>query len=257
MQLIEEAYFREVDGVFVPQDIARGYWSRESLHGRPLIGLLGQELERRHGDPAFLPARFNVDMHRQPVFGPVTVETRMLRDGGRLRLAEALLLIDGVEHARAQCQFLRTGHEPPGRIWAPEPWGAPPPDSIEPLPDPKRRGLAEMRPIVGKMGGYGPRQVWTREYFGLVEGVALTPFSRLALAADFASPWVHIGDAGVHYMNTDVVVQIHRLPQGEWLGFEASGHEASQGIAVGNCRIHDVDGAVGFISATALTNRRR
>ncbi|MET0248195.1 MAG: thioesterase family protein [Sphingobium sp.] len=253
----QDPYFREENGRFVPLEVARGYWSRDMLHGRPLIGIIGRELERVHGDPAFIPARFNVDLHRTPRFAPVEVETRLLRSGGRLRLAEAVLTIDGEEYARATCQFLRVGEAPPGRIWAPAPWDVPSPHAIAPRPDPKRRGLSEMRPIAGRMGAYGPRQVWTREYFDLVEGQTMTPFARVALAADFASPWTHIGDAGVHYMNTDIVVHLHRLPRGEWLGFEVTGHDASQGIAVGHCRLYDADGAIGFISATALTNQRR
>lgn len=255
--MTRDAYFREDDGGFVPLEIARGYWTCDSLHGRAIVGLLGHVLEGRLGDPEFVPVRFNVDMHRLPGFRPVQVQTRLIRAGGRLRLAEAVLSIDGIEHARAQCQYLRAGDEPPGRIWAPELWNAPPPEAVAPWPGDPRESLAELRPIKGSLRTFGPRQIWTCEHFDIVEGRALSPFSRLALAADFASPWVHAADRGVHYMNTDVISQVHRLPRGPWIGFETTGHEASQGIAVGQCRIYDVEGAIGFISATALANKKR
>ena len=96
-----------------------------------------------------------------------------------------------------------------------------------------------------------------REKYNLVQGVPHSPFSRAAVAADYASPYVHAGDAGIQYINTDITLQLHRLPEGEWIGFEAAGHEASHGIAAGYCRLHDCTGAIGFVSCTALANERR
>jgi hypothetical protein len=187
----------------------------------------------------------------------VEIGTEVIRDGGRLRLVEAWLTVEGKEYARAQCQFLKPTDEPPGRVWSPAgAWGAPAPHELLPEPDPKHRHMAEWRIIAGGLGHYGERRVWQREYYALIEGEVSTPFSRVAVAADFASPWIHAGDAGIGYINTDVVVQLHRLPRGAWLGFEATGHEASQGIAVGNCRLHDEDGVIGYIGVTALANRK-
>ncbi|MCK9541757.1 MAG: thioesterase family protein [Novosphingobium sp.] len=255
--MAREAFLREEGGAFAPNEYSRGYWRDDSIHGRSLVGLLGQEIERRHGQAGWIPARFNVDMHRLAKFRPLKVETRSIRDGGRLRLIEAALTQDGLEVARAQCQFLRTGEAPEGRVWSPEPWGVSPPAELAPLDDPKRMRLAEWRPISGEMGTCGQRRIWTREFFDIVEGVPLTPFARVAVGADFGSPWIHSGDAGIKYINTDIVVQLHRLPRGEWLGLESTGHEASQAIAVGNCRFYDEDGPLGYISATALSNERR
>jgi hypothetical protein len=253
----DDAFFREEGGLYVPLEPSRGYWSRDSIHGRSVVGLIGQEIERLHGEAGMIPARFNVDMHRLARFAPVRIETRVVRDGGRLRLVEAMLTIDGVEQARAQCQFLRAAEQPEGRVWAPEPWQVPAPDALKSLPDPKRKRLSEWRIIAGGMGSYGPRQMWMREYFPLVHGRPMTPFTRVVASADFASPWIHASDKGIGYINTDIIVQLHRLPRGEWVGFESTGHEASQAIAVGHCRLYDEDGAIGYISATALANQRR
>jgi hypothetical protein len=196
-------------------------------------------------------------MHRQTRFQPCRIETRVVRDSRRIRLVEAVLTIDGEEYARAQCQFLRATDHPEGRVWAPAPWQVPSPHMLESMPDPKKKRLSEWRVVTGGLGAYEPRQLWTREYFPIVEGRAMTAFAHVAAAADFASPWVHSSDAGILYINTDVVVQLHRVPRSEWLGFEATGHEASQGIAVGHCRLYDEEGAIGYVSVTALSNRRR
>lgn len=255
--MTDDALFVAEGNLYHPLKPARGYWTRDSMHGRAIVGLIGHEIGRVHGASGMMPSRFNVDMHRLPPFAPVRVETRLVRDGGRLRLVEAILYSGDTEYARGQCQFLRPTDPPEGRVWSPGPWDAPAPETIEPLPDPERRRMAEWRVITGGFGHFGPRRIWLREFFTLVQGVPLTPWARVCLAADFGSPWAHMSDAGIRYINTDIIVQIHRLPVGEYLGFEAAGHEASQGIAVGNCRLHDRKGAIGFVSATALSNSRR
>ncbi|MET0371505.1 MAG: hypothetical protein ABW039_09030 [Sphingobium sp.] len=250
-------FFARDGALYVPLEPTHGYWKHDSLHGRAIVGLIGYEMERVHGADGLVPVRYNVDMHKLARFAPVAIETRVIRDSARLRLVEAVMLLDGVEHARAQCQFLRAAEAPPGRVWAPAPWDAPPPDALTPLPVGKLPRLFDWIPISGKLGHYAPRQMWMREHYDLVEGEPLTPWSRVTLAADFASPWTHGGDAGIRYINTDVVVQVHRMPVGEWIGFEASGHEASQAIAVGQCRIYDVEGPLGYVFCTALANERR
>ncbi|MEO8723902.1 MAG: hypothetical protein ABI395_10350 [Sphingobium sp.] len=255
--MTETAMFVADGDLYRPLGPAKGYWTRDSMHGRALVGLIGYEIDRLYGADGLIPARFNVDLHRLAPFGPVRVETNLLRDGGRLRLVEAIVYIGDVEYARGQCQLLRPATAPGGRVWAPDPWDAPDPETIDPSDDPKRRGLAEWRVVKGGFREYGPRWIWTREYHQLVEGVPLSPWTRVALSSDFGSPWAHMSDDGIHYINTDVIVQLHRLPVDEYLGYEATGHEASNGIAIGNCRLYDRQGPIGYVSATALSNVRR
>lgn len=255
--MTQEALFHREGGHFVPAPPARGFWTPDSVDGRAVVGLLGHEVERRHGGDGLVPTRLSVDMHRLARMQPCEVETRVIRDGGRLRLVEARLLIDGSEYARALCQLLRPTVPPPGRVWpGHQPWDAPIPAQVAPVDDPDRMWRAELRPIAGTIGAYGPRRLWLRSWFALVAGEPLTPFVRVAYAADFASPWTHWSDEGIHYINTDVIAQLHRLPAGEWIGMEAMLHDASQGIAVGHCRLYDEAGPIGSVSTTALANTR-
>ncbi|MCR5878947.1 hypothetical protein LRS04_11715 [Phenylobacterium sp. J367] len=50
-----------------------------------MIGLLGAEIERQFGEPAFMPARLTVDMYRLPDLSPVEVTTRVVREGAGSR----------------------------------------------------------------------------------------------------------------------------------------------------------------------------
>jgi hypothetical protein len=55
------------------------------------------------------------------------------------------------------------------------------------------------------------RSIWSKVR-DLVEGAPLTPFVRVAVAADFASPFANAGDQGLGSINSDVTLYLHRLP---------------------------------------------
>ncbi len=253
--MTDSAWFAPHGAAFRPLELARSYWSGKALGGRAIVGLLGSEIERRHGAQGWVPARLTVDMFRLAPFEDITVHTRVVKEGSRLLLVEADLVASGEVVTRATCQFLRATVAPPGRVWSPGPWTAPDPQSLAPA-DTHPRSL-EIRNVAGSFGGVTEKRCWMRETFPLVEGVPFTAFSRVAMAADYASPYAHAGDAGIRYINTDVTLHLHRVPDGEWIGFEATGHEASAGIAVGHCRLHDAAGAIGFASCTAVANEQR
>src|SRR5260221_1457297 len=117
-------FTRNGDG-FKPTLDARGPWDPKSLHGRVVAGLLGQEIERRHGGPDYMPARLTVDMYRLPDLSPVEVTTRLFRDGKRIKVVEAEFFSNGASMARATCQLLLRTQNPAGNVWTPPDWTAP------------------------------------------------------------------------------------------------------------------------------------
>ncbi len=243
---------------FVPTQSARGPWDPKSLHGRVIIGLLAAEIERRHCEPGLIPARLTVDMYRLPDLSPVQVTTRVVRDGYRIKVIDAEFFSNGVSMARATAQLLRQTENPEGSVWSPRNWDVPKPDAIEPPAD-RRAGMGgmwAMKPISGGMGFAGQKRTWMKEVRDLIEGVPLTPFVRVAGAADFASPFANAGDKGLGYINSDVTLYLHRLPRSEWIGFEVVNHGASQGVAVGECFLYDEEGPIGSSSCCALAQRR-
>lgn len=249
------SFFVAQDNYFVPQEICRGFWMPDSLHGRALVGLLGRELERLEGGEGRIPARMTFDLHSTVPFAPLRVTTRTLRAGGRLKLAEARLMSGDVEVARATAQLLRVSDQPSAETWSPGPWDAPHPDEL--MPRDPNFPLAEERFISGTWGSPIPRRTWVREKNLLVAGEALTPWDRLAASADFVSAWLNALPDRIRYINSDITTMINRLPVGEWIGFELVGHEAANGIAVGHCRVHDETGPLGFIGATAMSMKRK
>ena len=243
---------------YVPTPSARGPWNPNSLHGRVIVGLLGAEIERLHGADEFMPARLTVDMYRLPDLSPVEVVTRVVREGYRIKVIDAEFISGGISAGRATCQLLRRTERPEGMVWKPADWGAPKPQDIpeQPPRDNPMAGMWAMRPISGGFGTVGQKRSWMAEVRELVEGRALTPFVRVAVAADFASPFANAGDQGLKYINSDVTVYLHREPVGEWVGFEVTDHGDTDGVAFGQCRLYDIEGPIGEASCCALAQKR-
>ena len=254
-----QSFYSRQGDVFSPNPVANGPWDPKSLHGRVIIGLLAFVIEERHGGADFVPARLTVDMFRLPdIFKPIEVKTNPIREGLRIRVIEADFLSGGVVMARASCQLLRRTENPQGGIWSPPDWDAPRPADIVAPTDPRlgMHGKWTTRPIVGSMGTLGPRRLWMSEVRELVEGAPLTPFVRVALAADFASPFANAGDSGLGFINSDVTLYLHRLPETQWIGFEVTNHHATDGIAIGECWLYDEEGAIGTSTVAALAQRK-
>lgn len=249
------AYFTIEAGLYNPTEHARGWWRHDSLLGRAIVAAIGRELGRAQGEPELIPARMTIDLHGMAPFAPVRIETRTVRQSRRLKLAEAVLFVGDTEFARASCQFLRPGAPPEHAAPGPAPWSVPHPDAL--LAGSRRiNRLSDVRLIAGDMGSPLPRMCWMRELQDIVLGETPSPWEVIAGQADFGSPWAHSGQQS-EYINTDVTTHIHRLPVSEWIGFEATGHEASQGIAVGHCRLHDLRGPIGHVATTAVAMKRR
>jgi hypothetical protein len=256
--MTSQPFFTRDGDAFIPNPITSGPWDPNSLHGRVIIGLLGFVIEQRHGADHFVPARLTVDMFRLPTMAPIEVKTRIVRDGLRIRVVEAEFFSGGTSMARASCQLLRKTESPPGQVWSPPNWDVPAPSEI-PAPTDPRLGMSGKwitRPIVGAMGTVGPRRLWMSEARDLVEGVPLTPFVRVAVAADYASPFANAGDHGLEYINSDVTIYLHRLPVTQWIGFEVVNHHATSGVAIGECWLYDEQGPIGTSTVAALAQRK-
>jgi hypothetical protein len=256
LDIVEQQAFFTRDGAHLaPNECALGPWKAGSLHGRVVIGVLGAEIERQHGDAAYMPVRLTVDLYRAPGLAPMEVVTRRVRDGHRIRVVDAELIAEGQSAGRASCQLLRRSANAAGEVWSRPEWDAPPPDAVaDPGAFPgNMHGMWGLRPISGKIGEFGPRRAWLREVRPLVTGEPLTPFGRVAAGVDYVSPLANAGDQGVlGYINSDLTLNLHRLPVGEWVGYDTVAHGATDGVAIGSCDLYDEQGRIGWASVCAL-----
>ena len=236
--MTNEPFFTVEGTHYVPTPASRGPWNPNSLHGRVIAGLLGAEIERLHGSPDFIPARLTVDMYRLPDLSPVEVTTTVVRAGNRIKVIDAEFISGGVSAGRATCQLLKRTENPTGNVWAPPTWDVPKPEDIPP-PDTSARpmgGMWAMRRINGDFGTVGQKRVWMAELRELVAGRALTPFVRVAVSADFASPAAHAGDAGVDQCVGSHPVQIEDVDDHDVPGADAAEQAVDVAVHAGGTR---------------------
>lgn len=250
---MSDAYFTPtVDGL-QPRDHAHGPWSPAMLHGRLLGGLAARALERDHGEAGLQPCRLTVDLFKSVGLEPVAVSTVRVRDGRRIRVADAEVRVGGVVAGRASAVFLRSGEDQSGVVWQPERWAAPDPDDVARTPS-RDPSTWELRVVDGGLGTGQRTRVWTADRAPLVDDEVASPFVRAASSADLASPLSNGADDGLHYINADYTLALARLPVGEWIGLEVAQHLAGPGVAVGSCTLYDRGGAFATSTATALAN---
>ncbi|HEX6470742.1 MAG TPA: acyl-CoA thioesterase domain-containing protein [Streptosporangiaceae bacterium] len=267
----EEAFFTVAGDELIPAPHARGPWAPDMMHGRLLGGLMARAIEREHASEDLHVARLTVDLFRRVGMVPLRVTTRRVRDGGRVRVADAAVTTADGEVARASAVLLRRGAPPPGELWTTPNWDAPGPDELGP---PMNGAAFHLWPLAGQAaaGGAGPagppptpddvwqsaarRRAWIREAHELVDGESASPLVRVALAADVTSPLTLYGTAGLYYINADYTLTLGRLPVSEAIGLESAGHLADDGVAVAHCTMYDSAGPIGFCSVTAVATGR-
>ncbi|MEZ5232210.1 MAG: thioesterase family protein [Acidimicrobiales bacterium] len=248
---------------------ASGPWSDDMLHGRLLGALAARAVEALAGHADFVGARLTVDLFKAAPMEPVQVRTTLVREGRRIRVADATVHCAGHDVARASAVFLRRGPEPPGTVWRPERWVPPPPSSVPVLePDAPAAGDGigdgagdgvevprwEFRPVEGGFASAERTRLWSCEHGHLVDDEPLSPFVRAAISADIASPLANSGDDGLHYINADYSLSLAREPRDRWIGLEVSQHLATGGVALGACTLYDLDGPFATSTAVALAN---
>jgi hypothetical protein len=253
----DQPYFGVDGDRFVPAPHARSWWAPTMLHGRLLAGLLARAVERAHGREDLHVARLTVDMFRNAPLEPVQVRTTAIRDGRRIRVAEATAHGDDGPVARASAVLLRQGDQPAGHVPTTPPWDAPPPEQLPPAKSrfaPLTWRFTEDNDPARHWSAGGARRLWMRETCGLIDGEPLSPLVRAALAADSASPLAHAGDIGLEFINADYTLYLSRLPIGDTIGLESGGHSSDRGVAVGYCTMHDTTGPIGYCMTAAIAN---
>ena len=73
-----------------------------------------------------------------------------------------------------------------------------------------------------------------------------------ATSADLSSPVANSGAGGLDFINADITLNLARLPRSQWLGYETIFHQNSDGIAAASCVVHDLEGAIGLSTVSAV-----
>jgi hypothetical protein len=102
-----------------------------------------------------------------------------------------------------------------------------------------------------------PGECWARPIVDLVQGEAMTPMQRLFAVADIANGMgSRLAMTEWLFLNTDVVVHLHRVPDGQWIGVRAETHYGPDGVGVSRGTLFDEHGPVAAIHQAQLLRRR-
>jgi hypothetical protein len=254
-------FFASDRGRFVPSASARGPWSPRHQHGGPPAALLARAFAREAG-PERQVARLTFDFLRPVPLAPLTVVTRVVREGGKaMRLAGSVLAEDGVAVIEATCLALR-GEADRVAVPAETPTAPPPPAASAPFELPFMSGeqgyhrAVEWRLARGTWGR-GPAAAWLRLRVPLVAESATSALESLVAVADSASGVAVVVDpAQATFVNGDLTVALHRMPVGEWTCLDAATVGERHGIGLTRARLWDMAGPIGRSLQTLLLEPR-
>lgn len=266
MMDLDTPYFQMQDGHYVPTRFCSGYWSPGSLNGRIVCGLLAHVLEKAFGAPDLVPVRFTVDMLGLIPDTPIRVDTEVVRTGRRATFANARLWSGDAMLAQASVILVRASVNPKAATFQTPRWNVPSPDEVPLRPNNQGLEMKLIRSVPGPStqepeGGSRihpeGRRYWMRDPRRLLNSDDNSSFVRVALLADFASPLSNGSAVGLDFINTDVTLYLNRVPAGDWFGLEFTRHNSNQGIAIGECWMHDELGPLGSVNVAAIANSPR
>lgn len=251
----DEAYFIEAaDGLFEPTALAGGHWGETLISGPAVAGLAARALEKDFGQTGFRPARFTIDLLKPARQVPTRTQTRLIRDGRRVRYVECDVVQGDWIVARATSVAYRISEAPAGDEWEPQaefvaPRGVDGSDEL--FVDSESCGWslfgAEHQNTTRKQAYYRGADV--------VAGEVASPFVRSVIVAEAATNMVvNLGTAGIGYINGDLTVSLSRLPRSPFIGVRGDTRSAADGVAVGTATLFDAVGPIGTASVTALAN---
>jgi acyl-CoA thioesterase len=249
---VAEAFFLLDGERLVPTVLTRGPWSPIHQHGGPPAAVMARAIELAAGEPEVLQmTRFTIDFVRPVPMEPLTVDVERVRDGRRARGYAAVLSAGGQAVARATALVVRTEQVAPPPVPAEEPL-RPPPGEATPFQFPFFRDPVgyhtgvETRLARGTVGS-GRAAAWMRLRVPLVLGEATSPAQRVLTLADSGSGVGAAWDPGrfVPFVNADLTVSLHRLPDGDWIGLDAATTLEPHGIGLTRTGLFDERGPIG------------
>ena len=102
-----------------------------------------------------------------------------------------------------------------------------------------------------------PTTVWMRTV-PLLPGEEMSPFQRISPLADCGNAFGrHAEPDQVQFVNTDLVIALHRDPVGEWMGSRVASHWQPTGVGLADALLFDDEGPVGRALQTLLLRPAR
>ena len=249
---------------FVPTELTRGPWDPEAEHAGPPAALMARAIERCPGLPDAQVGRITLEILRPVPLAPLEVRAEVVRPGRSVELVEAEL--SGPDGALVRARAWRVATVPVDLEPPPSPGPPPPPGPAEahdrPFFFPTGADVGyhtamEYRFVSGGFLEPGPAIVWMRMRHPLVAGEEPTPLQRVLVAADSGNGVSAALDWRRYlFINTDLSVHLHRMPEGEWVCLDAVTFPEPNGVGLADTALWDERGRIGRAAQTLMVRRR-
>ena len=253
---VERSLYTFDGSFYIRGPLTVGPWSPDALHGGPVSALLSGAVE----DPSHLSqvVRVTIELMRPVPLTPLRLTSEVVRPGRNVQLVEASLWSDSLEVARARALRIRRAEvEVPVDHDLPY---LPPDDGSAAAPDRDRTAFpaaVDLRFVKGSWEELGPVTMWSRLLVPVVEGQPVSQLQRVAAVADFGNGVSRVVDFQTHvFINPDLTVALARVPQGEWILFDAVSRLSTEGFGQAESQIFDAVGPVGRSIQSLLVTPR-
>jgi hypothetical protein len=247
----------------IASNLTASTWSPSHQHGGPPSALLVRALERCRPRADMRLSRVAIDLLGAiPVGAPLWVTSQVERPGKRIELVGAKIA------AQAPDGSIRPVAKATGwRMQRSDTRAALRASTPLRLPTDNDRTLTFDFPGTNYLHSLdwrwlttflcdGPGEAWIRPVVDLVEGETMTPLQRLfAVADDVNGIGAKLNVTEWTFVNTDVVVHLHRVPEGEWTGVRAETSYGPDGFGVSSGVLYDRHGPVGIATQSILLRR--
>lgn len=250
---------------FVATDLVRSTWSAAIQHAAPVSALLVRALQRCEQRDDTRLSRVMVDLLGPvPAEGDLWVSARRERAGKQIELISAQMSAPGPDGAPRPVARASGWRLQQLDTTAVAHAGAAP---LRPLSEARGRDMAkdwdrnyvhslDWRWLTAPLGD-GPGESWITPTVDLVKGESMTPLERLFAVADDANGIGATLDIRKWtFLNTDLVVHVHRVPEGRWVGIRAETSYGPDGIGTTSGTLFDEVGPVGVIQQSVLIRPR-
>lgn len=231
-------------------------------HAGPPAALIAHALERCEPREGTQFGRLTLEILGPVPIAPLEVSARVVRPGRRVELLEATLSGPDGDVMLARGWRLATADVE----LDPEPERDPPPPGPaagEPKPffptgqDVGYHTAMEYRFVEGGFLDVGPALAWLRMRHPLVPGEDPSPLERVLIAADsgngVSAPFDY---RRFLFINTDLTVHLHRMPEGEWVCLDAVTRPEPHGVGMSDTALWDERGRIGRAAQTLLVRSR-
>ena len=276
--LSDTPFFRLENGYYIGNQGAQGPWSEDACHAGPPSAALARELEKLTDKQLI---RLQVDLKRPVPMPGFKIEASLEKEGRSTAYAQAKIIdksgricasAAGLFHSLTQLASFETKADTRPDFAPVEQFLREGESSVtlkngrEILPSKNGFGKA-VQPVcpadtpVSTEDGVMPgivRTMWMRTP-ELIEGESMSGFQKICPLADCINALsANLDFEHYQFMNTDLTVALHRIPQPEeeWFSVTATAHCHENGMGLSCGQLHDQHGNIGTVLQNLLLRGR-